>query len=120
VLHTLFTWKVPNGLDLELAACIPTAYGTAHDALFHVGRLREGETVLIHAGASGTGIAAIQMAHQAGARVIATASSDERLERLRPFGTDVAINYATSDFVSRVREGNGGSWRQPHRRLGGW
>ena len=75
VVHPLFCWKIPDGLATNVAACIPTAYGTAHDCLFEFGRLREGETVLVHAGASGVGIAAIQMAKRAGARVIATASS---------------------------------------------
>jgi NADPH2:quinone reductase len=59
---------------------------------------------LIHAGASGVGIAAIQMAKNAGARVIATASSAERLERLREYGLDEGINYREEDFAVRVRE----------------
>jgi NADPH2:quinone reductase len=63
----------------------------------------EGETALIHAGAGGVGLAAIQMAKAAGARVIATASSDERLERLREFGLDDGINYREKDFVTEVR-----------------
>ena len=93
----------PDGLATELAACVPVAYGTAHDGLFEFGRLVEGETALIHAGASGVGLAAIQMAKRAGARVIATASSDERLERLREFGLDDGINYREKDFVAEVR-----------------
>jgi NADPH2:quinone reductase len=59
--------------------------------------------VLVHAGAGGVGLAAIQMAKQAGARVLATASSDERLARLREFGLDDGINYASGDFVAEVR-----------------
>jgi len=103
VAHPLTTWKIPDGLATELAACVPVAYGTAHDGLFEFGRLVEGETVLIHAGAGGVGLAAIQMAKHAGARVIATASSDERLERLREFGLDDGINYREKDFVAEVR-----------------
>jgi NADPH2:quinone reductase len=103
VAHPLTTWKIPDGLATDLAACVPVAYGTAHDALFEFGRLREGETTLIHAGAGGVGLAAIQMAKSAGARVIATASSDERLERLREFGLDDGINYREKDFVAEVR-----------------
>lgn len=103
VAHPLSTWKIPDGLATELGACVPVAYGTAHDGLFEFGRLVEGETALIHAGASGVGLAAIQMAKRAGARVIATASSDERLERLREFGLDDGINYREKDFVSEVR-----------------
>jgi NADPH2:quinone reductase len=103
VAHPLTTWKIPDGLATELAACVPVAYGTAHDGLFEFGRLAEGETALIHAGAGGVGLAAIQMAKRAGARVIATASSDERLERLGPFGLDDGINYREKDFVVEVR-----------------
>jgi NADPH2:quinone reductase len=103
VAHPLTTWKIPDGLATELAACVPVAYGTAHDGLFEFGRLAEGETALIHAGASGVGLAAIQMAKHAGARVIATASSEERLERLREFGLDDGINYREKDFVAEVR-----------------
>jgi NADPH2:quinone reductase len=103
VAHPLSTWKIPDGLATELAACVPGAYGTAHDGLFEFGRLVEGETALIHAGASGVGLAAVQMAKRAGARVIATASSDERLERLREFGLDDGINYREKDFVAAVR-----------------
>ena len=103
VAHPLTTWKIPDGLATELAACVPVAYGTAHDGLFEFGRLAEGETALIHAGAGGVGLAAIQMAKRAGARVIATASSDERLERLGPFGLDDGINYREKDFAAEVR-----------------
>lgn len=103
VAHPLTTWKIPDGLATELAACVPVAYGTAHDALFEFGHLVAGETALIHAGAGGVGLAAVQMAKRAGARVIATASSDERLERLRPFGLDDGVNYRASDFVAAVR-----------------
>ena len=66
------------------------------------------ETTLVHAGAGGVGLAAIQMAKHACARVLATASSDDRLARLREFGLDEGINYATSGWVDRVREVTGG------------
>jgi len=99
-----FCWAVPDGLSTLEAACVPIAFGTAHDSLFEFGRLRAGETVLVHAGASGVGIAAIQLAHQARATVLATASSDERLARLTPFGLDHGINYVTSDFEEEVRQ----------------
>jgi NADPH2:quinone reductase len=105
-----FAWKIPDGLATEEAACVPVPFGTADDCLFEFGRLQRGEVALVQAGASGVGIAAIQMAKRAGARVLATASSDERLERLRPLGLDEGINYKTSDFVAEVRrltEGRG-------------
>ena len=98
-----FAWKVPDGLATEEAACVPVAFGTAHDCLFEFGRLQAGETALVHAGAGGVGIGAIQMAKAAGARVLSTASSAERLERLAAYGLDDGINYAEVDFVDAVR-----------------
>jgi NADPH2:quinone reductase len=98
-----FAWAIPEGVSTEEAACVPVPFGTADDCLFEFGRLQEGETALIHAGAGGVGIAAIQMAKRAGARVFATASSDDRLERLRPLGLDEGINYVTHDFVTESR-----------------
>jgi NADPH2:quinone reductase len=100
---TPFAWKVPDGLSVEEAACVPVPFGTADDCLFEFGHLAAGETALIHAGAGGVGIAAIQMAHRAGARVLATASSDDKLERLKDLGLDEGINYARDDFVAEAR-----------------
>ena len=95
-------WKIPPGCDVKLAAAVPVPFGTAHDCLFEFGRLKAGETVLVQAGASGVGVAAIQLAKRAGARVLATASSDERLEKLKPLGLDHGINYKTHDVVQSV------------------
>ena len=98
------TWPVPEGLDSAAAACIPVAFGTAQECLFTAAGLEAGQTVLVHAGAGGVGMAAIQLAKEAGATVISTASSDEKLERLKPLGLDHGINYASESFVERVRE----------------
>jgi NADPH2:quinone reductase len=98
------TWLIPEGLDTASAACVPVAVGTAQECLFTAGNLEAGQTVLIQAGAGGVGMAAIQLAKQAGATVLATASSDEKLERLKDFGLDHGINYATESFVERARE----------------
>ncbi|MDX6608585.1 MAG: NADPH:quinone reductase [Solirubrobacterales bacterium] len=98
------TWPIPGGLDAARAACVPVAFGTAQECLFTAGDLAEGQTVLIHAGAGGVGVAAIQLAKQAGATVIATASSDEKLERLKTLGLDHGVNYATESFVGRINE----------------
>lgn len=98
------TWPVPAGLDAARAACVPVAFGTAYECLFTAGNLAEGQTVLIHAGAGGVGMAAIQLAKRAGANVISTASNDEKLERLTALGLDHGINYATDSFVERVGE----------------
>ena len=95
-------WPVPDGFDIKLAAAIPVPFGTADDCLFEFGGLKRGESVLVQAGASGVGVAAIQLAKRAGATVLATASTDERLERLKPLGLDHGINYRESDVVKSV------------------
>lgn len=96
------TWRIPDALDLDTASAIPVAWCTAYECLFTAGKLKEAETVLIHAGAGALGLAAIQLAKRAGARVLATASDESRLERLKPFGIDFGINYKTEDFVEKV------------------
>lgn len=108
VVPSLVTWVLPEGLDIAEAACVPIAFGTADDCLFEFGHLTAGETVLVQAGASGVGLAAIQLAKRAGATVLATASSDEKLERLRAFGLDHGINYVNVDFAKVARELTGG------------
>src|SRR5215469_2191653 len=95
-------WLVPKGFDIKLAAAIPVPFGTADDCLFEFGHLKRGETVLVQAGASGVGVAAIELAKRAGARVFATASSDERLAQLKPLGMDEGVNYKTHDVVAEV------------------
>lgn len=96
-------WKVPDNLSLKDAAVIPVTFGTADDCLFEFGRLKAGDVVLVQAGASGVGVAAIQLAAKAGASmVLATASSDERLEKLKPYGLTHGINYQTHDVVQEV------------------
>jgi NADPH2:quinone reductase len=100
----LSTWPIPDGLDAAPAACVPVAFGTAEDCLFTAGGLEAGQTALIQAGAGGVGMAAIQLAKQAGATVISTASSDEKLERLKELGLDHGVNYASEGFVERTRE----------------
>ena len=99
----LVTWVIPEGADVVACACVPVAFGTADDCLFEFGRLQEGETVLIQAGAGGLGIAAIQLAKRAGAIVLTTASSDEKLAQLERFGVDHGINYSDPDWVRAVR-----------------
>src|SRR3989440_875945 len=98
------TWPIPDGLDAARAACVPVAFATAQECLFTAGGLEAGQTALIHAGAGGVGMAAIQLAKQAGATVISTASSDEKLERLKALGLDHGIDYAREDFAQRTRE----------------
>jgi NADPH2:quinone reductase len=102
-------WPIPEGMDLKVAACVPIPFGTAHECLFEFGRLQKGEVVLVQAGASGVGIAAIQLAARAGASmVLATASSDERLEKLKPLGLTHGINYDRDDVATEVMRLTGG------------
>ena len=106
----LLCWRVPDGLSIEEAACIPIPFGTADDCLFEFGRLQSGETVLVQAGASGVGLAAIQLAKRAGATVFTTASNEDKLGRLAELGADHGINYTATNFVDEVRrltEGRG-------------
>lgn len=102
------TYVVPDTLDLQLAAGVPIEFGTADDCLFEFGHLQAGETVLVQAGGGGVGLAAIQLAKAAGATVLATASSDEKLARLKEFGLDYGINYRTQDFVAETMRLTGG------------
>ncbi|HUF53139.1 MAG TPA: zinc-binding alcohol dehydrogenase family protein [Dehalococcoidia bacterium] len=101
------TWPLPEGLDVREGACIPIAFGTAHDCLFEFGRLQAGEKVLIQGGAGGVGLAAIQLAKRAGATVLATASSDEKLERLKEYGLDYGVNYRDGDWVAAAKSASG-------------
>src|SRR3546814_12081187 len=88
---------------MSLACGVPIAFGTADDCLFEFGHRQEGETVLVQAGAGGVGLAAIQLAKRAGATVLATASSDDRLSRLEAYGLDHGITYRDDDLVAAVR-----------------
>lgn len=95
--------RLPEAITLDQAAGIPTAAGTAWQALFEVAHLRQGQTVLIHASAGGVGSFAIQFARQAGACVIATASG-RGIAIAERLGADIVIDYRNEDFVSRVRD----------------
>lgn len=96
------TWLIPDLLDMTVAAAVPVAWGTAYECLFEAGALVSGQSVLIHAGAGALGLAAIQLAHRAGATVYATASDDARLSRLTAYGMTAGINYVNSDFVKEI------------------
>jgi NADPH:quinone reductase len=100
----MMTWPIPAGLDAAQAAAAPVAFGTAFECLFTAANLVDGQTVLVQAGAGGVGMATIELAKRAGATVIATASSAEKIERLKEFGLDHGIDYTTEDFVERVNE----------------
>jgi len=94
---------VPAGVDIKEAACASVTFGTVEHMLFDNARLEAGETVLIQAGGSGIGSAAILLAKAAGATVITTVGSDEKAEKARALGADHVINYATERFEGVVR-----------------
>ena len=95
---------IPDAMDFVTAAAFPVAYGTAHFALTHRGNLQAGETLLVLGAAGGVGLAAIEVGKLLGARVIAAASSAEKLEIARAHGADDLINYTSEDLRDRVRE----------------
>lgn len=95
---------VPEGLDDAAAASLPETFFTVWSNVFDRARLQAGETLLIQGGTSGIGVTAIQMAKALGARVIATAGSDEKCSACLALGADHAINYKTQDFVRAVAD----------------
>ncbi|WP_309892129.1 NADPH:quinone oxidoreductase family protein [Archangium sp.] len=101
------TFRVPEGWSFEAAAGTVMNYHTAHFALHRRGRLKAGETVLVHGAAGGVGTASIQVARGAGARVLAVVSSEEKAEVARSAGADKAL-LSTGDWVSQVKDATQG------------
>ena len=108
-----YRWAVspsPKGFSFEEAAAIPVAFGTAWHALVVLAGVQPGERVLVHAAGSGVGSAAIQVAKQLGAWVVATAGQDWKLARAQDLGADAVVNYETQDFaeeITRLTDGAG-------------
>lgn len=98
---------IPDSLDYIHAGAIPEAFVTAHEALLHLGRLEAGESVLIHAGASGVGSAAIQLARAVGATIFSTADAG-KLGRVLELGAHHGIDYKTEDYAQVVADKTGG------------
>ena len=94
---------LPAGVDVVTAAALPEVACTVWSNVFMIARLQAGEAFLVHGGGGGIGTFAIQLAAAAGARVFATAGSEEKLELCRSLGAEVAINYRDEDFVEVVR-----------------
>ncbi|MCW5770072.1 MAG: NAD(P)H-quinone oxidoreductase [Rhodospirillaceae bacterium] len=99
---------VPKGMDATHAAALPETYFTVWQNVFDRGRLKAGETILIHGGSSGIGTTAIQMAKAMGARVLATAGSADKCAACVKLGADRAIDYKTEDFVDIAKAETGG------------
>jgi NADPH:quinone reductase-like Zn-dependent oxidoreductase len=99
---------IPDEMDWHQAVCFPTAFLTAWHALFPIGRLTAGETVMIHAAGSGVSMAGIQLAKHAGATVLATAGSDDKCQRALELGADHVLNNRTGDVAGWAHEVTGG------------
>jgi NADPH:quinone reductase len=101
---------IPKGMDFTTASAFVLTYGTSHYALKDRAQLKPGETLLVLGAAGGVGLAAVEIGKVMGARVIAAASSDEKLEVCKQHGADEVINYTSEDLRERVKEltqGNG-------------
>ena len=101
-------FPIPDRMPYEAAAAMHLAYQTAHVGLHRRAGLKEGETILVHAGAGGVGSAAIQLARTAGARVISTAGGSEKVEICRALGAEIAVDYKEENFVDVVKEATEG------------
>lgn len=99
---------VPKGLSMVEAAALPETFFTVWTNVFDRGRLRCGESILIHGGTSGIGTTAIQLASAIGARVFATAGGPEKCRACLELGADAAIDYREADFVDEVKRLTGG------------
>ena len=97
--------KIPDSLSFDDASTLPVCYVTAIYGLINRGGLKSGDTVVVHAAGSGTGSAAIEVAKHFGAKVIATAGSDEKLEKAKELGADQVINYKSADFSEEIKGG---------------
>lgn len=99
---------IPKGLTMVEAAAMPETFFTVWSNVFDRGRLRPGESILVHGGSSGIGTTAIQLARAFGARVFTTAGSADKCAACEKLGAEQAINYRDQDFVAVVRDATGG------------
>ena len=99
---------MPPGMDFDTAAAITLTYGTSHHAVVDRAALKAGETMLVLGAAGGVGLAAIEIGKALGARVIAAASSEEKLAVCRAHGADATINYSTEDLREAIKQATGG------------
>jgi putative PIG3 family NAD(P)H quinone oxidoreductase len=104
VIDARMAMPIPAGWSFAQAAAVPEVFFTAQETLFTLGGLKEGETVLIHAAASGVGTAGIQMARETGARVLVTAGSADKIQRCVELGATAGCNYKERDFAEWVKE----------------
>jgi len=98
----------PDGVSIVDAAAIPETFFTVWTNVFERGALRSAQTMVVHGGSSGIGTTAIQLGRAHGARVFATAGSDEKCTACRALGAEIAVNYRTTDWVQAFRDATGG------------
>lgn len=101
-------FRLPSAVDFDAAVHFPTIYATAYAALVWRARIRPGEVLLVHGAAGGSGLAAVEIGKQLGARVMATAGTDDKTAAARAHGADLVINYRKEDFRDKVLEATGG------------
>lgn len=104
VIDARMAMPIPAGWSFIQAAAVPEVFFTAQETLFTLAGLKEGETVLIHAAASGVGTAAIQMARETGAHILVTAGSTEKIQRCIELGATAGCNYKEQDFAEWIKE----------------
>ena len=107
--HEDHALSIPDGFSMEQASALPETYFTVWSNVFQRGRLKAGEVFLVHGGSSGIGTTAIQLADAFGARVFATAGSEEKCRACEKLGAELAINYKEADFVEAVKEATSGA-----------
>jgi NADPH2:quinone reductase len=132
VVPLLAVMPMPPGMDFETAAAITLTYGTSHHAVVDRAGLKAGETMLVLGAAGGVGLAAIEIGKALGARVIAAASSDEKLDVCKAHGADACINYSSGDLRESIKAATygkgpdviydpvGGIYAEPAFRSIGW
>lgn len=101
-------WRVPDGVDLATAATLPVGYGTSWAALHWRARIQRGETLVVYGAAGGIGLTAVQLGKLAGAKVIAVAGSEDRVEIARRHGADLGVVHGGTDLARRIKALNGG------------
>jgi NADPH2:quinone reductase len=108
VMPAVGVMALPEGMDFATAAAFPIVYATSHHALKDRAQLRAGETLLVLGAAGGVGLTAVEIGKVMGARVIACASSEEKLALCREYGADETINYSSADLRGKLKEVTGG------------
>ena len=104
VIDARMAMPIPDGWSFTEAAAVPEVYFTAQETIFTLGSLKQGETILIHAGASGVGTAGIKMARETGARIFITAGSADKIQRCVELGATAGCNYKERDFAEWIKD----------------